>query len=77
MYKAKKEYRIDRVLKGDSWKPDASSPLAQPGLNIKEGDVILAVNGIPVDQQTSVHELLVNQSNKEVRLKILSEKKRK
>jgi tricorn protease len=44
-------------------------------LNVKVGDVILAVNGTAVDQQTSVHQLLVNQSNKEVRLKILSDKK--
>ena len=73
--KAKKGYRIDRIIKGDSWNKEASSPLSQPGLNIKAGDVILAVNGIPVDQQVSVHELLVNQSNREVRLKIQSDKK--
>lgn len=73
--KAKKGYRIDRILQGDSWDPSVSSPLAQPGLNVREGDVILAVNGNAVDQQTSVHQLLVNQAGKEVRLKIRSDKK--
>jgi tricorn protease len=73
--KAKKGYRVDRILNGDSWNELASSPLSRPGLNIKAGDVILAVNGISVDQKTSIYELLVNQSNKEVRLKILSDKK--
>ncbi|MBX3149265.1 PDZ domain-containing protein [Candidatus Obscuribacterales bacterium] len=73
--KTKKGYRIDRILQGDSWDREVASPLAQPGLNVKVGDVILAVNGTAVDQQTSVHQLLVNQSNKEVRLKILSDKK--
>jgi tricorn protease len=73
--KAKKGYRIDKILQGDSWDSDVSSPLAQPGLNVKEGDVILAVNGNLVDQQTSVHQLLVNQSGKEIRLRILSDKK--
>lgn len=72
----KKGYRIDRILKGDSWSPDVASPLARPGLNIKEGDVILAVNGRPIDRETSVYQLLVNQSSRDVRMKIVSSDKK-
>jgi len=75
--KAKNGFRIDRILRGDSWDSDVSSPLARPGLTIKEGDVILAVNGNPVDKETSVHQLLVNQAGKQVRLKVFSDKKEK
>lgn len=38
-------YRIDKIYSGLNWNPDLRSPLTEPGLNIKKGDYILAVNG--------------------------------
>lgn len=42
-------YRIARVLEGAPWDSDARGPLSQPGVDVKEGDYLLAVNGKPVD----------------------------
>ncbi len=42
-------YRIKKIIKGASWDSDTRSPLDQPGLNVHDGDYILAVNGIPID----------------------------
>jgi len=42
-------YRIARIVDGAGWDSEARSPLAQPGVNVREGDYVLAVNGIPVD----------------------------
>jgi tricorn protease-like protein/C-terminal processing protease CtpA/Prc len=42
-------YRISRIYKGAEWDADAKGPLTQPGVNVKEGDYLLAVNGVPVD----------------------------
>ncbi|MBX9669048.1 MAG: PDZ domain-containing protein [Candidatus Obscuribacterales bacterium] len=67
-------YRIEKVLAGDSWNRETVAPIARPGLNVNVGDFILKVNGAAVDRQTSVSQLLLNQSGKEVRLKILSGK---
>jgi tricorn protease len=38
-------YRIKKIYSGESWNPDLQGPLAIPGLDISEGDYILAVNG--------------------------------
>jgi tricorn protease len=38
-------YRIAKIYGGLNWSPDLRSPLTEPGLNIKTGDYILAVNG--------------------------------
>jgi tricorn protease len=38
-------YRIDKIYGGLNWNPDLRSPLTEPGLNIKTGSYILAVNG--------------------------------
>jgi tricorn protease len=42
-------YRLKKIIKGASWDHEVRSPLQQPGVNIKEGDYLLAVNGVPLD----------------------------
>jgi tricorn protease len=42
-------YRFAKIYQGATWDVDARSPLAQPGLKVKEGDYLLAVNGVPID----------------------------
>jgi tricorn protease len=42
-------YRIKRVLRGGPWDADARSPLDEPGVNVKAGEYVLAVNGVPLD----------------------------
>jgi tricorn protease len=42
-------YRIRRIVRGGPWDADARSPLREPGVNIKEGDYVLQVNGVPLD----------------------------
>jgi tricorn protease len=41
-------YRIAHIAEGASWDADARSPLRDPGVNVKEGDYVLAVNGVPL-----------------------------
>jgi tricorn protease len=41
-------YRIARIVRGGPWDA-ARSPLDEPGLEVGEGDYVLAVNGIPLD----------------------------
>jgi tricorn protease len=42
-------YKIKKIIKGAPWDNEVRSPLDAPGLNVKEGDYILAINGIPID----------------------------
>ncbi|WP_243294864.1 S41 family peptidase [Geothrix mesophila] len=42
-------YRIKTILRGADWDASVRGPLAQPGLQVKEGDYLLAVNRIPLD----------------------------
>ncbi|MGA1467531.1 MAG: S41 family peptidase, partial [Phycisphaerales bacterium] len=41
--------RLAKILGGADFDTDARSPLAAPGLDAKEGDFLLAVNGVPID----------------------------
>lgn len=61
-------YRISNIVVGDSWNEEGSSPLAGPGIDVREGDVLLAINGQRLDAETGPAQLLVNQAGNEVLL---------
>ncbi len=42
-------YRIVKIITGAPWDIDSRGPLAQPGVKVKVGDYLLAVNGTPLD----------------------------
>jgi tricorn protease len=42
-------YRITKIYEGAPWDVEGRSPLREPDVNVKVGDYLLAVNGVPVD----------------------------
>jgi tricorn protease len=42
-------YRIAKIIAGAPWDSEVRSPLQMSGLKVKEGDYILAANGIPLN----------------------------
>ncbi|HEY8474526.1 MAG TPA: PDZ domain-containing protein [Natronosporangium sp.] len=63
-------YRIAHILEGDPWSADHTSPLNRPGVAVKPGDEVLAVNGVPVSATVTPPQLLVNQAEQEVELTV-------
>jgi tricorn protease len=64
-------YRITRIVRGDVWDDAASSPLLGPGLDITEGDVLLAVAGRPLSASLSPQQALVNLAGERVLLTLV------
>ncbi len=65
-------WRIARVLPGESSDPRARSPLATPGVPVRDGDLLLAVDGQPVDPLAGPGPLLVGAAGKPVELTVAS-----
>jgi tricorn protease len=65
---AKGGYRVDHIYLGDPNYPDTLSPLAQPGVPVREGDVITAINGSPVLGVPDPALLLRNTAGRQVLL---------
>jgi tricorn protease len=65
---AKGGYRIDYIYQTDPDYPAQRSPLADPDLGIKVGEVITAVNGTRTLDAQDIGELLRNQTGKQVLL---------
>jgi tricorn protease len=68
----RQRYRIAHIVWGDPSDNKTTSPLTSPGLNIEEGDAVLAINGQRLTSERGPAELLVNQANNEVQLTIES-----
>jgi len=65
-------YKISKIYNGESWNPDAEAPLAQPGIAVKEGDFITAINGKPLTGAINPFLLLEQTAGRETRLTINS-----
>jgi tricorn protease len=65
-------WRVDRVLPGESSDPLARSPLAAPGAGVRPGEVLVAVDGQPVDPVHGPAPLLVDAAGKPVELTVRS-----
>jgi tricorn protease len=63
-------WRIDRVLPGESSDPRARAPLAAPGVTVQPGDVLVSVDGRPVDADLGPGPLLVGTAGRPVELTV-------
>ena len=63
-------YRITKILQGENWNPQLRAPLTQPGVNVQEGDYLLAVNGRELRGTDEVFELFEGTANKSTVLKV-------
>jgi tricorn protease len=61
---------VDRVLPGESSDPRARSPFTAPGVGVRPGDELVAVDGRPVDPVRGPWPLLAGTSGKPVELTI-------
>jgi tricorn protease len=63
-------YRIKKIFAGENWDAHTRSPLTEPGVNIKEGDYIVAIDGRALHAPQTPDELLVNTANEIVTLTV-------
>jgi tricorn protease len=63
-------HRIDHIYRGDPDYTDVVSPLSRPELSIAEGDLILAINGVPAPGTDAPERLLKNQVGQQVLLRL-------
>ncbi|NUQ67191.1 MAG: PD40 domain-containing protein [Phycisphaerales bacterium] len=63
-------YRISRIIEGGAHDADARGPLSQPGVNVKAGDFLLAVDGVPVDTSLDPYAAFIDRAGRTVVLSV-------
>ena len=65
-------YRIAKIYPGQNWDNALRSPFTEPGVTVKQGDYLLAVNGRSLRVPQNPYELLINTVNQATTLSINS-----
>jgi tricorn protease len=63
-------YRIEKIYHGDRWNPFLVAPLATAGVDVAEGDWIVAINGHALDATVNIFSLLEGTAGKQVALTV-------
>jgi tricorn protease len=63
-------YRFSRVFSGENWNPELHAPLTQPGVNVKVGEYLLAVNGRQLYGSDNIYSYFLDTVGKQVVLTV-------
>jgi tricorn protease len=63
-------YRFAHVYNGENWNPKLQAPLTQPGVDVKEGEYLLEVNGRDVKATEEVYSYFLETAGRQTVLKV-------
>ncbi|MCD4725844.1 MAG: PDZ domain-containing protein [Bacteroidales bacterium] len=63
-------YKIDMILEGENWVKSSRSPLTEVGVDVKEGEYIIAVNGKSTSEMNDIYASLLGKGGKQVELTV-------
>jgi tricorn protease len=63
-------YRFKKIYKGERWNPTISAPLGLPGIDVKVGDYLVAINGVSLTSAMNPYQLLEQTAGREIYIKV-------
>ena len=63
-------YRFAKVYFGENWNPDLRAPLTEPGVNVHQGEYLLAVDGREVHGSDEIYSFFIDRAGKAIQLKV-------
>jgi len=67
---AEGRYRFRKVFGGLNWTPDLRAPLTEPGVDVKAGEYLLAVDGVELAPPDNLYARFENTADKLVELRV-------
>lgn len=65
-------YKISKIYKGENWNPARRSPLTEQGVDVKEGDYLISIDGKEITTAVNPYVYLENKAGKTVEIKVNS-----
>ena len=63
-------YRFQRIYSGQNWNPDLQAPLTQPGVNVRVGEYLLAVNGRDLTATNNLYSFFQETAGQQTVIKV-------
>lgn len=65
-------FQVKQIIRGANWNNATRSPLTMPGVDVKEGDYILSIDGRSLKETNNLFEYLIDKAGKTVELEVNS-----
>ena len=63
-------FKIKKIYNGENWNPDLRSPLSGPGVNVKQGEYLVEVDGTPLTASMNLYSVFEGTSNRQIKIKV-------
>jgi len=63
-------YRFKKIFSGENWNPELRAPLSAPGIEVKEGEYLLSVNGTDVRAPRTPYQYFENTANRQTVIRV-------
>ena len=63
-------YRFSHIYGGENWNPELHAPLTQPGVNVREGEYLLAINGRDLRGTDEIYSFFQETAGRQTVIKI-------
>lgn len=63
-------FKINKIIEGANWDKTTRSPLTMPGVDVKEGDYLISINGKSLKETNNLYEYLVGTANSVIEIEV-------
>lgn len=63
-------FKVQKIIQGANWDKNTRSPLTMPGVEVKEGDYIISINGNSLKNTDNLFRYLIDMAGKTVELEV-------
>lgn len=63
-------YKIEAIYTGENWNPELRAPLSAPGIDVSEGNFLLAVNGKAITTEENLYSYFENTAGRQTQITV-------
>ena len=63
-------FKITKIFTGENWNPELRSPLSGPGVNVKEGEYLVEVDGRPLTADMNLYSFFEGTANRQIKIRV-------
>lgn len=63
-------FKVDKIIEGANWNNNTRSPLTMPGVDVKEGNYIISVNGNSLKNTDNLFASLIDMADKTIEMEV-------
>ncbi|MEN6618757.1 MAG: S41 family peptidase [Rikenellaceae bacterium] len=63
-------FQVEKIIEGANWSKETRSPLTMPGVDVKEGDYILSINGKSLKETEDIFEYLIGTAGSIIEMEV-------